>query len=192
MVNENKEVNVSTRAFFSSRAMKVLIFPYKRVHRILTTKLPVISSYHSHNCTFLLSNIRANDVVPVYTEILYRTDVHRLTYYCQCSLWKRRQNQLIPVNPTCPKEIPNWQATPWGRAQPPAGLSGPATLSGSLRAKAQSAAALPRLQRLAQFEALSTQKWAGVSGWNSWLIYIKSLFMFILFFVLVHKRTAWM
>ena len=139
----------------------------------------MISSYHSHNCTFLLSNIRSQRCSPwVHRDPLQdgspQTDVLLLQ-----SL-KRRGNQLIPVNPSCPEKIQDWQATPGGGAQTSRGLSGPATSSGSPRAKAQSAAAPPRLQRLCTVWSPFRQKAAGVSGWNSLTnLYKESVFVYL-------------
>ena len=151
----------------------------------------MISSYHSHNCTFLLSNIRSQRCSPwVHRDPLQdgspQTDVLLLQ-----SL-KRRGNQLIPVNPSCPEKIQDWQATPGGGPRPPAacqdqllrlGAPGPRPSQQQLRLGSKGSV---------QFEALSARRrLASVDG-ILWLIYIKSPFLFILFFALVHKRTAWM
>ena len=177
---EDKGRNVSTRTFFfPSRTMKVLTFPLQMWHRILTTKL-------------------LNDLILLFTQLYIPSQQHQeptmqslgtqrsftgrspQTDLLLLQSLKRRRNQLIPVNPSCPKTIQDWQATPWGGAQPSCGLSGPATSSGSPRAKAQSAAAPPRLQRLCRVWSRFRQKAAGVSEWNSLTnLYKESVYVYL-------------
>lgn len=136
-------------------------------HRILTTKLLNDLILPSTQLYIPSQQDQEPTMQSLCTEILYRTEVHRLTYYC-CSLPRGDETgQFLWI-------LVARRRSKTGRWPPEAGPSPPETCQDHLLhqeargAEARLAAAPLWLRRLsAEFEALSARRWASVSGWNS-------------------------